>query len=93
MSSLRATFTLSFAAVAAVVTVLVGFLSYDAAARLVRVDQQTVFSGVVQDLRVQVRETALDPGDFSSSDPDHDGPWTTSSGPPVRMCRCSGAVG
>lgn len=74
MSSLRATFTLSFAAVAAVVTVLVGFLSYDAAARLVRVDQQTVFSGVVQDLRVQVRETALDPGDFSSSDPDHDGP-------------------
>ncbi|MFE5374305.1 sensor histidine kinase [Streptomyces mirabilis] len=74
VSSLRATFTLSFAAVAAVVTVLVGFLSYDAAARLVRVDQQTVFSGVVQDLRVQVRETALDPGDFSSSDPDHDGP-------------------
>ncbi|MFJ1602836.1 ATP-binding protein [Streptomyces sp. NPDC088253] len=74
VSSLRATFTLSFAAVAAAVTVLVGFLSYDAAARLVRVDQQTVFSGVVQDLRVQVRETALDPGDFSSSDPDHDGP-------------------
>ncbi|MFJ8010454.1 HAMP domain-containing sensor histidine kinase [Streptomyces fagopyri] len=74
LSSLRATFTLSFAAVAAAVTVLVGFLSYDAAARLVRVDQQTVFSGVVQDLRGQVRETPLDPGDFSSSDPDHDGP-------------------
>ena len=74
VSSLRATFTLSFAAVAAVVTVLVGFLSYDAAARLVRVDQQTVFTEVVQDLRSQVRETPLDPGDFSSSDPDHDGP-------------------
>ncbi len=58
VSSLRATFTLSFAAVAAAVTVLVGFLSYDAAARLVRVDQQTVFSGVVQDLRVQVRDGA-----------------------------------
>ncbi|MFE2317632.1 ATP-binding protein [Streptomyces sp. NPDC059441] len=74
VSSLRATFTLSFAAVAAAVTVLVGFLSYDAAARLVRVDQQTVFTEVVQDLRSQVRETPLDPGDFSSSDPDHDGP-------------------
>lgn len=74
VSSLRATFTLSFAAVAAAVTVLVGFLSYDAAARLVRVDQQTVFSGVVQDLRVQVRSASLEPGDFSSSDPDHDGP-------------------
>jgi two-component system sensor histidine kinase MprB len=45
LSSLRTTFTVSFAAVAAAVTVLVGFLSYDAAARLVRVDQQTVFEG------------------------------------------------
>ncbi|WP_369261123.1 ATP-binding protein [Streptomyces sp. R35] len=74
MSSLRATFTVSFAAVAAAVTVLVGFLSYDAAARLVRVDQQTVFAEVVQDLRDQVREHPLQPGDFASSDPDHDGP-------------------
>ncbi|GGN85337.1 two-component sensor histidine kinase [Streptomyces albiflavescens] len=74
MSSLRATFTVSFAAVAAAVTVLVGFLSYDAAARLVRVDQQTVFAEVVQDLRDQVREHPLGPGDFASSDPDHDGP-------------------
>ncbi|MFF1652054.1 ATP-binding protein [Streptomyces sp. NPDC058255] len=74
MSSLRATFTVSFAAVAAAVTVLVGFLSYDAAARLVRVDQQTVFAGVVQDLRSQVREQPLSPADFSSTDPDHDGP-------------------
>ncbi len=74
VSSLRATFTLSFAAVAAAVTVLVGFLSYDAAARLVRVDQQTVFAEVVQDLRDQVRERALHPADFAASDSDHDGP-------------------
>jgi len=74
VSSLRATFTVSFAAVAAAVTVLVGFLSYDAAARLVRVDQQTVFAEVVQDLRDQVREHPLHPGDFASSDADHDGP-------------------
>lgn len=73
VSSLRATFTLSFAAVAAAVTVLVGFLSYDAAARLVRVDQQTVFAGVVQDLQEEVREQVLEPGDFAQSDPGHAG--------------------
>ena len=76
VSSLRTTFTVSFAAVAAAVTVLVGFLSYHAAARLVRVDQQTVFAEVVQDLRDQVRGSALLPEDFASADPDpgHDGP-------------------
>lgn len=74
VSSLRTTFTMSFAAVAAGVTVLVGFLSYDAAARLVRVDQQTVFAEVVQDLRDQVRQHELSPEDFATSDPDHDGP-------------------
>ncbi|MFD5077345.1 ATP-binding protein [Streptomyces sp. NPDC058371] len=74
MSSLRATFTVSFAAVAAAVTVLVGFLSYGAAARLVRVDQQTVFEQVVHDLREQVRHEKLTASDFTSSDPDHDGP-------------------
>ncbi|MFF1452582.1 ATP-binding protein [Streptomyces sp. NPDC058274] len=74
MSSLRATFTVSFAAVAAAVTVLVGFLSYGAAARLVRVDQQTVFEQVVHDLREQVRHEKLTAADFASSDPDHDGP-------------------
>ncbi|NGO13481.1 HAMP domain-containing histidine kinase [Streptomyces sp. HC44] len=70
LSSLRTTFTVSFAAVAAVVTVLVGFLSYDAAARLVRVDQQTVFEDVVQDLRNQVRQSALTPEDFAASGTD-----------------------
>jgi two-component system sensor histidine kinase MprB len=60
--------------VAAAVTVLVGFLSYDAAARLVRVDQQTVFAQVVQDLRDQVREHPLRTSDFAATDTDHDGP-------------------
>ncbi|WP_079102650.1 HAMP domain-containing sensor histidine kinase [Streptomyces sp. TP-A0356] len=74
ISSLRTTFTVSFAAVAAGVTVLVGFLSYDAAARLVRVDQQTVFAQVVADLRDQVSAKQLMPDDFAISDKDHDTP-------------------
>ncbi|MET9442987.1 HAMP domain-containing sensor histidine kinase [Streptomyces sp. NPDC006610] len=69
--SLRTTFALSFATVTAVVTVAVGILSYSAAARLVRVDQQSVFDEVVQDLRVEVRERRMDPEDFSSG-PGHD---------------------
>nr|WP_245766656.1 HAMP domain-containing sensor histidine kinase [Streptomyces colonosanans] len=72
ISSLRTTFTVSFAAVAAGVTVLVGFLSYDAAARLVRVDQQSVFAQVVADLRTQVGQKWLTPEDFAVSDKDHD---------------------
>ncbi|MER6353093.1 HAMP domain-containing sensor histidine kinase [Streptomyces sp. NPDC001634] len=74
VSSLRTTFTVSFAAVAAGVTVLVGFLSYDAAARLVRVDQQTVFAQVVADLRDQVSQRQLMPDDFAISSKDHDTP-------------------
>ncbi|KMS80610.1 histidine kinase [Streptomyces leeuwenhoekii] len=72
MLSLRTTFAVSFAAVTAVVTVLVGVLSYNAAARLVRVDHETVFAQVVQDLRNEVRETPMSPADFSSSAPGHD---------------------
>ncbi|WP_246113946.1 HAMP domain-containing sensor histidine kinase [Streptomyces montanus] len=83
LSSLRTTFTVSFAAVAAVVTVLVGFLSYDAASRLVRVDQQTVFEDVVQDLRDQVRQHALAPDDFAAS---------RSAGPRGDLIRPSGTV-
>src|SRR5690606_34312771 len=49
--SLGPTFAVAFAAVTATVTLLIGFLSYTAAARLVRVDQQSVFREVVQDLR------------------------------------------
>ncbi|MFF3333412.1 ATP-binding protein [Streptomyces sp. NPDC002888] len=70
--SLRTTFAVSFAAVTAAVTVLVGILSYSAAARLVRVDQQSVFDEVVQDLRDEVRQHRMTPDDFSSSAPGHD---------------------
>ncbi|MFF8671493.1 ATP-binding protein [Streptomyces sp. NPDC015242] len=70
--SLRTTFAVSFAAVTAAVTILVGILSYSAAARLVRVDQQTVFDEVVQDLRDEVSQNRMTPGDFSSASPGHD---------------------
>ncbi|MFE9772204.1 ATP-binding protein [Streptomyces sp. NPDC005931] len=70
--SLGTTFAVSFAAVTATVTVLVGIFSYNAAARLVRVDQQSVFDEVVQDLRDEVRENRMSPVDFSSTAPGHD---------------------
>ncbi|MBD0423899.1 HAMP domain-containing histidine kinase [Streptomyces sp. TRM S81-3] len=70
--SLRTTFAVSFATVTAVVTVLVGVLSYNAAARLVRVDHESVFDQVVQDLRDEVRQRRMTPDDFSSSAPGHD---------------------
>lgn len=70
--SLRTTFVLSFAVVTAAVTILVGALSYSAAARLVRVDQQSVFTEVVQDLQNEVRQHQMTPDDFSSSAPGHD---------------------
>jgi len=72
--SLRTVFALTFAAVTALVTVLVGFLGYNAASRLVRVDQDHILHGVVSDLRHQVRQQHLSPRDYFSSDPDHDGP-------------------
>ncbi|WP_425839696.1 HAMP domain-containing sensor histidine kinase [Streptomyces fractus] len=72
--SLRTTLAIAFALVAAGVTALVGVLSYDSAARLVRVDQEAVFDEVVHDLRAQVRQQTLTPEDFTSGDPDHDGP-------------------
>ncbi|MFH8453724.1 ATP-binding protein [Streptomyces fungicidicus] len=70
--SLGTTFAVAFAAVTATVTVLVGILSYGAAARLVRVDQQSVFDEVVQDLRDEVRQNRMSPHDFSSAAPGHD---------------------
>ncbi|MFJ9814208.1 ATP-binding protein [Streptomyces sp. NPDC101151] len=70
--SLRTTFAVSFAAVTAAVTILVGILSYGSAARLVRVDQQSVFTQVVQDVQDEVRQHEMVPGDFSSSRPGHD---------------------
>ncbi|WP_328690087.1 HAMP domain-containing histidine kinase [Streptomyces caniferus] len=73
-ASLRTAFAVAFATGAAAVTVLVGFLSYDAAARLVRVDERSVFSQVVRDLRTQVQEKPFLPADYTTPDPDHDGP-------------------
>ncbi|MEU6810942.1 HAMP domain-containing sensor histidine kinase [Streptomyces sp. NPDC046831] len=72
LSSLRTTFAVSFAVVTAAVTVLVGILSYSSAARLVRVDQQSVFLQVVQDVRDEVRRYQRTPADFSSSQPGHE---------------------
>ncbi|POX37097.1 two-component sensor histidine kinase [Streptomyces sp. Ru73] len=73
-ASLRTTFTTLFAAVAVAVTLTIGFLSYDAAARLVRVDEKSVFNEVVHDLQSQVRQERLTAADYATSDPDHDGP-------------------
>ncbi|MEU9113841.1 HAMP domain-containing sensor histidine kinase [Streptomyces sp. NPDC048483] len=73
-ASLRTAFSLTFATGAAAVTVLVGFLSYDAAARLVRVDEKSAFAEVVRDLRTQVQEKPFRPADYVTADPDHDGP-------------------
>ncbi|MFH9734795.1 ATP-binding protein [Streptomyces sp. NPDC017260] len=70
--SLRTTFAVSFATVTAAVTLVVGVLSYGAAARLVRVDQESVFDQVVQDLRAEVRLQPLSPVDFASSARGHD---------------------
>ncbi|MFJ2818833.1 MULTISPECIES: ATP-binding protein [unclassified Streptomyces] len=72
LRSLRTTFAVSFATVTAAVTVLVGVLSYNAAARLVRVDQESVFDEVVQDVRDEVSQHRMTPDDFTSSAPGHD---------------------
>ncbi|PZG77604.1 two-component sensor histidine kinase, partial [Streptomyces sp. NTH33] len=72
LSSLRTTFAVTFALVTAAVTILVGILSYNSAARLVRVDQQSVFTQVVQDVRNEVRRYDLAPADFASSRPGHE---------------------
>ncbi|MFD9905022.1 ATP-binding protein [Streptomyces sp. NPDC059063] len=58
--SLRTKFAASFAVVTVAVTLLIGFLSYDSAARLVREDQQTQFDEAVKGLRDQVLKSDLD---------------------------------
>ncbi|WP_407549863.1 HAMP domain-containing sensor histidine kinase [Streptomyces sp. Pv4-95] len=73
-ASLRTAFAVTFAAGAAAVTALVGFLSYDAAARLVRVDEKSAFSEVVGDLRSQVQERSFRPGDYAAAGPGSDSP-------------------
>ncbi|MET8830846.1 HAMP domain-containing sensor histidine kinase [Streptomyces sp. NPDC004610] len=70
--SLRTTLAVSFALVAAAVTVLVGILSYNSAAKLLRVDKESIFNEVVQDLQGEIRDRRMSPRDFSSSAPGHD---------------------
>ncbi|MEV7285623.1 HAMP domain-containing sensor histidine kinase [Streptomyces sp. NPDC093252] len=70
--SLRTTLAVSFALVAAAVTVLVGILSYNSAARLLRVDKESIFNEVVRDLQGEIRDRRMSPRDFSSSAPGHD---------------------
>src|SRR5690606_37352755 len=80
--SLGTTFAVAFAAVTATVTLLIGFLSYTAAARLVRVDQQSVFREVVQDLRNEVRDNRMTPLDFPPPPPATT--WSVPRGPTSR---------
>jgi two-component system sensor histidine kinase MprB len=70
--SLRTTFAVSFAIITATATILVGILSYSAAARLVRVDQQSVFTQVVQDVQNEVRQKEMGPQNFRSTRSGHD---------------------
>ncbi|MFJ9866803.1 ATP-binding protein [Streptomyces sp. NPDC101165] len=72
--SLGTVFALSFACVTAATTLLGGFVSYSVAARMVRVDQDDVFRGVVGDLRQQVAQQRLSPSDYFSVSPDRDSP-------------------
>ena len=72
--SLGTVFAFAVACIAAAAALLVGFLGYDAAARMVRVDQDDVFHGVVSDLHDQVTRQSLSPEDYYSADPDRDGP-------------------
>ncbi|MGW1171644.1 HAMP domain-containing sensor histidine kinase [Streptomyces sp. NPDC002550] len=72
--SLGTVFALSFACVTAATTLLGGVLSYNAAAQMVRIDQDDVFHGVVDDLHQQVAQHRLSPSDYFSVSPDTDSP-------------------
>ncbi|MEV6056219.1 HAMP domain-containing sensor histidine kinase [Streptomyces sp. NPDC052107] len=72
--SLGTVFALSFACVTAATTLLGGFVSYNVAAQMVRVDQDDVFRGVVGDLHQQVAQHRLSPADYFSVSPDTDSP-------------------
>ncbi|MGI5491967.1 ATP-binding protein [Microtetraspora malaysiensis] len=67
--SLRTTLALGFAAMGTLVIVLVGGLSYDAAAEMVRADEQALFTGIVNDLQIQVRQGRFATEDFITDDP------------------------
>ncbi|MFE4392919.1 MULTISPECIES: sensor histidine kinase [Streptomycetaceae] len=62
---LPTTFALAFAAIAALVAVLIGALGYDAAARLIRDDETADFGAAVDSVGRQVQREVLFPGDFA----------------------------
>ncbi|MFJ6383985.1 ATP-binding protein [Kitasatospora sp. NPDC092039] len=62
---LRTTLALAFAAIAALVAVLIGALGYHAAARLIRDDETADFTAAVDSVDRQVERQVLFPGDFS----------------------------
>ncbi|GAA3468191.1 sensor histidine kinase [Nonomuraea roseola] len=67
--SLRTTLALTFAGLVALVTALVGGLSYDAAAGMVRADEESVFLGIVNDLQIQVRQGRFEAEEFITDNP------------------------
>ncbi|MEV7188888.1 ATP-binding protein [Kitasatospora sp. NPDC093102] len=62
---LRTTLALAFAAIAALVAVLIGALGYHAAARLIRDDETADFTAAVTSVDRQVERQVLLPGDFA----------------------------
>ncbi|MFI6154648.1 ATP-binding protein [Kitasatospora sp. NPDC051170] len=62
---LRTTVTLVFAAMAALVAVLIGTLGYHSAARLIRDDESDDFTSAVRAVSGQVQSQNLFPGDFN----------------------------
>ncbi|MEU4231434.1 ATP-binding protein [Nonomuraea sp. NPDC026600] len=66
--SLRTTLALAFAAMGALVTVLVGGLSYATAAGMVRADEAAVFAAIRNDLWIQVRQGRFAAEDFTTDD-------------------------
>lgn len=67
--SLRTTVALAFACLVALATAVVGGLSYETAASMVRADEESVFAGVVNDLQVQVRQGRFTAEDFTTDNP------------------------
>ncbi|MFJ9696948.1 ATP-binding protein [Kitasatospora sp. NPDC101183] len=62
---LRTTVSLAFAAMAALVAVLIGTLGYHAAARLIRDDEMDDFTSAIRAVSGQVHDERLFPGDFN----------------------------
>ncbi|GAB7184911.1 HAMP domain-containing sensor histidine kinase [Kitasatospora sp. Ki12] len=65
---LHITLSLAFAAIAALVAVLIGALGYHAAARLIRDDEGADFTAAVASVDRQVERQTLFPGDFTGPD-------------------------